>query len=455
MGLQGKGSPRTWLLLGSGWQSRRIALLGRDLFVNWRPGGMLGRSCHTWAKQQGYRMHLSTHCAILVRTHVGCRHVPYAFSESRCCAVRIEGINESGVLLISVYLRTAQGPEQQLDILGAILELCVREGKQFLIAGDWQLTPEEVLKTGFVQACGGALLRTHHTTCWAGAKRELDFMIASRELALQCESIRVDALSTTRPHDVLRLAGGIPVSLGTAFSEWAQEVNAWRVQFGCRDRPARGRGPKVEWKRLDAMLQVARAPMATPWLCACRWLYARCLRLQSLGQRHWGPRVRVKGPAIRYKRVLEPLCVHGEQWTLAQLFTTLHTGGLLQVGILMSAVHALLREAEVQAAAARRASWKDWAKQACKGGASPVHRWLKGPVPVAPLPGEGEFGLVGEAALLKVATEWTSIWERHEAVELPSLSNMHPLPEIDMESFRQNLSTYGAHKRGGSEGHRP
>eukprot|EP00971_Amphidinium_carterae_P265187 5260207-Amphidinium_carterae.1 len=443
-----------------------------------------------WAKVHGYRSHFTDHCALLVRSHIACRQVDFECPEGRGCAVRVTGLRSSKVLMVSLYLRTGLGPEQQLDILGAVIELCVREGCQFLLGGDWQLTPEQLLSTGFLQAVDGVLLRVHQTTCWAGAQREIDYFVGSRELALQAREVSVDPCSTTRPHDVLRLvfggtrlrelvpalevspagvacrpsgpalqershswswrAGEIPTSMGQAFAEWAREVNAWRVQFDCGDCPARGTGPRVKWKRLDAMVKLDKAPIDTPWLSACRWLWARCQ--QCLGMRRWAPRSRVKGPPLRFQALLEPLHVQREHWTLEELFLTLRKGGLLQVGLLMTDVYCMLTEAERAAARERRARWKEWAAQACQKGAAAAHRWLRGAVPVPPQPGSGEVGLVGTAALNKVASAWTDIWAEHEPVTLPVVSEMEALPEITLAGLRRSLLTYGANKRGGTEG---
>eukprot|EP00971_Amphidinium_carterae_P077802 1538648-Amphidinium_carterae.1 len=443
-----------------------------------------------WARRNGCRSHFTDHCAILVRNHIACRQVEFELPEGRGCAVRVAGLRSSTLLVVSLYLRTGLGPEQQLDILGAVVEMCVREGCQFLLGGDWQLTPEQLLHTGFLQTIDAVLLRTHHTTCWSGAQRELDFFVASRAMALQAHEVSVDPCSITRPHDALRLVlsgsklrelvpvlvkcpagvscrpvgpalkerahawswreGERPESIGTAFAEWAREVNAWRVQFEGGDCPNRGMGPRVQWKRLDAMVECRQAPLATPWVTACRWLWARCQ--QCLGQRGWSNPQRARGQPWNLQRILEPVQLCGEEWYLEDLFSTLRGKGLLQVGLLLTEVHDMLQEAERVAAQERRGSWKDWAKDACTAGAAPAHKWLRGAIPVPPQPGMGDIGLVGVAALNKVAQEWTDIWALHEPFVLPPVSEMEALPVITLEGLQQSLATYGAKKRGGSEG---
>eukprot|EP00971_Amphidinium_carterae_P060813 1203711-Amphidinium_carterae.1 len=249
----------------SGWRSRQIALHGEAFDDKLRHGERPNRSGHS-----------SYHCAVLVRSHVACRQVEFECPEGRGCAVRVAGLRSSKVLVVSLYLRTGLGPEQQLDILGAVVELCVKEGCQFLVGGDWQLTPEQLLGTGFLQAVEGVLLRTHHTTCWSGAQRELDgarFLCGEQGTCIAgAGSTRlrelVPALEVSpagvacrpigpalqeRSHSWSWQAGAIPTNMGQAFAEWAGEVNAWRVQFECGDCPARGTGPRVKWKRLDAM----------------------------------------------------------------------------------------------------------------------------------------------------------------------------------------------------------
>eukprot|EP00971_Amphidinium_carterae_P018161 358266-Amphidinium_carterae.1 len=198
------------------------------------------------------------------------------------------------------------------------------------------------------------------------------------------------------------------------------------------------------------MVKLDKAPIDTPWLSACRWLWARCQ--QCLGMRRWALTSRVKGPPVRFQDILEPLHLQKGHWTLEELFQTLRTGGLLEVGLLVTDVYSQLTEAERASARERRANWKEWATKACHGGAAAAHRWLRGSVPVPPQPGSGEVGLVGTAALDKVAREWTDIWSAHEPVPLPDLSVMEALPEITAEGLRSSLITYGANKRGGTEG---
>eukprot|EP00971_Amphidinium_carterae_P060812 1203710-Amphidinium_carterae.2 len=79
--------------------------------------------------------HLTDHCALLVRSHIACRQIEFECAEGRGCAVRVTvaGRRSSKVLMVSLYLRTGLGPEQQLDILGAVID-AVLEG--LTVAGE-------------------------------------------------------------------------------------------------------------------------------------------------------------------------------------------------------------------------------------------------------------------------------------------------------------------------------
>eukprot|EP00971_Amphidinium_carterae_P187032 3712477-Amphidinium_carterae.1 len=54
-------------------------------------------------------------------------------------------------------------------------------GHQLILAGDWQMSPAELLRTGFVDGIHGVILTSQSATCcracWAGAQWELDFFV--------------------------------------------------------------------------------------------------------------------------------------------------------------------------------------------------------------------------------------------------------------------------------------
>eukprot|EP00971_Amphidinium_carterae_P324031 6439096-Amphidinium_carterae.2 len=283
-----------------------------------------------WVFDRGLRMQLSVSeqsggAALLHRAHLGIQSCDFDVPEGRCAGGIIQGIFPGGLLCVSIYLRCAVPAEEQALYLGPLMEAIVRSGKQYLIAGDWQMSPEELHRTGFVDGVAGVVISTKQITCWSGARRELDFFVVSKPVAALVSHVARDEYSVTRPHDALRLflnpkalhikvpvavrfakgacarpAGpAIPPRLcawqwqgethhfdvGRGFEEWAAEVDAWRVQWGCASQPDRGAGIRRIWQPLHSVISGSKPPLDTPLLCAWRWLLARC-RFE-LGRRGW------------------------------------------------------------------------------------------------------------------------------------------------------------------------
>eukprot|EP00971_Amphidinium_carterae_P340303 6478573-Amphidinium_carterae.1 len=222
--------------------------------------------------------------AIAVAKHIGAVEVERwkEVPESRAVGVRVQSILPQGVLLASIYLRTAVMPRQQMDLLGEIGQCVLEENTAWILGGDWNMQPHELRATGFLDLVQGVVVRVQQPTCHAGAHRELDYFVLSKGAAQMVQALHVHPLTLTRPHDTLLLtmstqsllervpvavhypaevitqpigpwrperahdwawqAGELPAHLGAGFQEWVGEVEQWRTQFGVRPRVERGRG---------------------------------------------------------------------------------------------------------------------------------------------------------------------------------------------------------------------
>eukprot|EP00971_Amphidinium_carterae_P345264 6486136-Amphidinium_carterae.1 len=122
-----------------------------------------------------------------------------AVLEGRCVGGVLQGVVPGGLLCASVYLKRAVDPAEQLS--------CVSWADHGGSAAVWpSMTPAELLDTGFVDHIHGVILSTHCVTCWAGAQRELDYFVVSKQLAALACGLERDQWSVTRPHDALRLS---------------------------------------------------------------------------------------------------------------------------------------------------------------------------------------------------------------------------------------------------------
>ena len=146
---------------------------------------------------------------VLVKSHMqaasqGQHIVEGAGIEAIC--VRRGGVS---LLLISVYLKcsTPLDIPPNSEIMAALLSVLSQHKGQWLVAGDWNCTPEELLSTNILPHIKGHLIATGEATCQSG--RELDFYIISAGLQGKVRST-VDWTVPHRPHAGLCISLTVP-----------------------------------------------------------------------------------------------------------------------------------------------------------------------------------------------------------------------------------------------------
>ncbi|CAE7357980.1 unnamed protein product [Symbiodinium natans] len=146
---------------------------------------------------------------VLVKSHMqaasqGQHIVEGAGIEAIC--VRRGGVS---LLLISVYLKcsTPLDIPPNSEIMAALLSMLSQHKGQWLVAGDWNCTPEELLSTNILPHIKGHLIATGEATCQSG--RELDFYIISAGLQGKVRST-VDWTVPHRPHAGLCISLTVP-----------------------------------------------------------------------------------------------------------------------------------------------------------------------------------------------------------------------------------------------------
>ena len=89
-----------------------------------------------------------------------------------------------GVPLGSVYLETCQNPlETNHNTLQEIGNILRELGRPYILGGDWQMSPETLQASGWLQAIKGVVLSCNDFTYESGgAQTELDYFVVHRDL---------------------------------------------------------------------------------------------------------------------------------------------------------------------------------------------------------------------------------------------------------------------------------
>ena len=92
-----------------------------------------------------------------------------------------KGIFPHGVLVISVYGYAGEGLSQRYwTLLEALVRLVAAAGRPFIIAADWNITPQVLESTGVPQRMRGYIVHTGMPTyVVAEPESEIDFIVVS------------------------------------------------------------------------------------------------------------------------------------------------------------------------------------------------------------------------------------------------------------------------------------
>ena len=137
--------------------------------------------------------------AVLTKTHLQSRVMQH-FTVEGCgfCAVeiRVRGVS---LLLLSLYLKnsTPLHCHPNAEILARLVAVIKHHSGQWLVAGDFNLSPQEVADTALVNELGGQLHTVGFPTTHGGS--ELDFAITSSAIA-GLTSVALDWSAPHRPH---------------------------------------------------------------------------------------------------------------------------------------------------------------------------------------------------------------------------------------------------------------
>ena len=120
------------------------------------------------------------------------------FAEHRVAISWVNAVAKGGVHFISLYLIDTVGLNEANKLILEEVTVAVKSLKgPWVIAGDWNLSPETLAASGFLQMIGGALFSPADPTC---NDNRYDFFVVSKALSFAVVGAqRVDGVHM-KPH---------------------------------------------------------------------------------------------------------------------------------------------------------------------------------------------------------------------------------------------------------------
>ena len=116
-----------------------------------------------------------------------------------------------GVALINAYFYTTEGlSERNWAILGAIGIFTHSLGIPWILAADFNMSPDVIAASGWLESVAGSLVFPQDVTCHAkGAGSIIDYFVVSSNIKPLVKSIRTKKATTNKVHDpvVLTMTG--------------------------------------------------------------------------------------------------------------------------------------------------------------------------------------------------------------------------------------------------------
>ena len=178
----------------------------------------------------------------------------YEIIPGRLTAVIVNSWFGTKLLVLNVYLDTNDGggPINRaiLMMMGIVIE---SNGLPYVIAGDMNMSPEELAKTGWVESVRGKIVCTQEPTCRPTPQHEgsvIDYFVISEWLTPLVQSVEVVRSDTYRPHCAVELTLGVGV----------KQIYEYRVSRPLsfpEERPILARGkPTLQWDDTPYFLEL-------------------------------------------------------------------------------------------------------------------------------------------------------------------------------------------------------
>ena len=179
-----------------------------------------GQQCHdsaAAAKRSGWDLSITAadvtqanRCsgglAIAARSYMGVSPVPHSHGNDMASRVHVAWIGSicrGGFFLLSIYLWDSEGlSERNLAVLHRAAAIAHSISGPWLIGGDFNLSPTELLQSGWLAIVGGSIVAPSQPTCNGSVN---DFFVIKASLYQTIRGIVVLSDCTFAPHHVVRL----------------------------------------------------------------------------------------------------------------------------------------------------------------------------------------------------------------------------------------------------------
>ena len=110
---------------------------------------------------------------------------------------------KGGLFCLSAYFWHSEGlSKRNLDMLEAIAQTIKRLHGPWLLAADFNFTPDELRMSGWLQLVGGQIHASNQPTC---NQNEYDFFVADKRLSSLVLGVALVNDTGSKPHSAIRL----------------------------------------------------------------------------------------------------------------------------------------------------------------------------------------------------------------------------------------------------------
>ena len=149
---------------------------------------------------------ISSGVGVAVRSHIGLAHPPVAVPgtlEARFHLRWVGALVHGGFHLGSVYPRHSEGCSRlNLNFLQEVGGVLRRVCGQWIIGGDWNMAPETLQASGWLELVKGVIHRPCAATCKSS---EYDYFVSSRGISNAVEGVAIVADGGCKPHSPSQL----------------------------------------------------------------------------------------------------------------------------------------------------------------------------------------------------------------------------------------------------------
>ena len=132
----------------------------------------------------------------------------------RATGIWVGGVMRGGLYVASVYMFVNRGlrygtspcENPNWTLLLELLVALRRTRGPWIIGGDWNMSPEELMASGWLEKAGGAVVASQEATCDAADEgTRIDFFVVAKELLPYVEAVSVVYGAPIKTHRPVQL----------------------------------------------------------------------------------------------------------------------------------------------------------------------------------------------------------------------------------------------------------